>query len=68
MLSWLKGIFKSPKTIIKLAVDSLDFAVPFIASEIDKYPDFNKASSLEKSQMVIDNVQAYLRKQWTLDA
>lgn len=67
MLNFLKNLFKSPKSFVKLAVDSLDFAVPFIAAEIDKHPDFNRASSLEKAQLVVDTTQDYLRKQFKLN-
>lgn len=69
MFDWLKNLFKNPKTFIKLAVDSLDFAVPFLATEIDKIEQkFNQMNSTQKAQMVIDKVQDYLRKQWKLDA
>lgn len=68
MLSWIKGLFKNPKSFIKLAVDSLDFAVPFMASEIEKIEaKFNQMNSSQKAQVVVDKIQDYLRKQWKLN-
>lgn len=69
MLTWLKNIFSSPKTFIKMAVDSLDLGVPFIAAEFDKLKskEFAQMSSTEQAQKTVDVVQAYLRKQWKLE-
>lgn len=69
MLDWLKNIFKSPKTFIKLAVDSLDLLVPTLANEIEKIKGtFAQLNSTEKAQWVVDKVQEYLRKRFNLDA
>ena len=66
MLTWIKNIFSSPKTFIKLAVDSLDLAVPFLATEIDKQAAFNSMTSTQKAQLVVDKVQVYLRRWFSL--
>lgn len=68
MWTWLKGVFSSPKTFIKLAVDSLDLAVPFIASEFEKLKGkpFAQMTSIEQAQKAVDVVQDYLKKQWKL--
>lgn len=69
MFSWLKSFFTSPKKFIKLAVDSLDMFVPYLSIEIDKIKEkFNKMSSQEQSQWLIDQVQAFLTRQFKLDA
>lgn len=69
MIEWLKGLFKSPKTFIKLAVDSLDLAVPYLASEIEKIKGrFNAMTSAEQAQMVIDRIQLFLIDKFKLDA
>lgn len=68
MLDWLKNLFKNPKSFIKLAVESLDFAVPFLASEIEKIDGrFAQMNPSQKAQLVIDKVQEYLRKQFKLE-
>lgn len=68
MLNWLKNLFTGSKTFIKLAVDSLDLAAPFLASEIDKLKGkFDEMTSLDQAQMVIDKIQEYLRKTFKLD-
>lgn len=67
MFDWLKGLF-SPKRLIKIAVDSLDSAVPFIAKEIEKIKErFNAMDSTVKAQYVVDWVQQFLRKTFKLD-
>lgn len=69
ILEWLKSIFKNPKALIKIAVDSLDLLVPEMARRIETIKQtFNAMDSTEKSQWVIDEVQAFLRKQFKLDA
>lgn len=68
ILEWLKGLFKSPKSFIKVIVDSLDLAVPYMAAEIEKVKvKFNDMNSVEKSQLVVDKIQEYLRKTFKLD-
>lgn len=67
MIDWLKGIF-NPKRLIKLAIDSLDLAVPYIAKEIEKIKEkFNAMDSTVKSQYVVDWVQQFLRKKFHID-
>lgn len=67
MLTWIKNLFSNSKTFIKMAVDSLDLAVPYLAAEIDK-SDFSKMTSTEKAQLVVDKVQDFLRKQFKIPA
>lgn len=67
MLDWIKNIFKSPKAIIRLAVDSLDYLVVPMAHEIEKIrKQFNEKTPMEQAQWAIDRVQEYLIKQWKL--
>lgn len=63
MLEWLKNLFKNPKGLIKLAIDSLDYAEPYLTSEIEnlKGKPFNSLTSREQATMVIDKIQEFLR-------
>lgn len=68
MINWLKSLFSSPKKIIKMSVDALDVAVPYLASEFDKLKgQFSSMSSTEQAQLAIDRIQAYLVKTFHLD-
>lgn len=68
MLNWLKAMF-NPKAILKQAIDALDLAVPFLATEIDKIENrFKDMNPINKAQWIVDKVQEFLRKQFKLDA
>lgn len=68
MIEWLKNFF-NPKNLLKQSVDALDLAVPFLASEITKVEvKFKSMDPNEKAQWIIDNLQAFLRKRFSLDA
>jgi hypothetical protein len=67
MLTWLKGLFANPKTLIKIPIDALDYAVPALAAEIAKQ-DFLKKSPTEQAQFAIDWVQGHLRKLFKIEA
>lgn len=68
MLEWFKSLFKSPKVFIKMAVNALDLAVPFLATEIDKLKGkFATMSSTEQAQLMVDKTQEYLNKTFHLD-
>ncbi len=69
MWNWITSLFKNPKAIISAAVDALDLAAPFLAQEIDKIgKTFLELTSQEKAQWIIDKVQEFLRKKFSLDA
>ncbi len=67
MFAWLKNLF-NPKNLLKQAIDSLDFAAPFLAAEIDKHPEFMALSSIKKAELVIDKVQELLSGQFKIDS
>lgn len=65
MFDWLKNLFKNPKGLIKMAVDSLDSAVPLLAAELDKIKareDFTTWTSVKQAQWIVDFIQAYIIK------
>lgn len=69
MLTWLKSLFTSPKTILKMAVDSLDFLEAPLAAEIEKAKiKFNAMTSFEQAVWIVDKVQAFLRDKFKLNA
>lgn len=69
MFEFLKNLFKSPKALIGVAVDSLDLLVPTLAHEIEKIQNvFDQLTALEKAQWLIDKVQEFLRNRFHLNA
>lgn len=65
MLSWFKNLFKNPKEIIAMAIDSLDLVVPIIVKEIGEYQEkFNELNLNDKVQIIVDKVQSWLRRRF----
>lgn len=68
MFDWLKNLFKNPKTLIRIAVDALDSAVPLLAVELEKIrAKFLVMTSTEQAQFAIDWIQMHLRRLFKLD-
>lgn len=69
MWAWLKNLIPNPKKIIGGAVDALDFLVPIMAKEWERNKEkLNAVDSTAKCQWAIDQVQAFLRDRFNLDA
>lgn len=69
MWDWIKGLFSSPKALLRLAVNSMDELEAPLAAEIDKVKaKFNAMTSFEQAQWLVNQVQAFLRKKLKLDA
>lgn len=65
---WIKGLL-SPKKLVAQAIDALDLLTPALAYEIDNVKTkFIAMNSTEKALWIIDQVQAFLRKRFGIDA
>lgn len=61
MLDWLKSVF-NPKRWARIAIDSMDYLVPVLSNEIEKYKaEFNSLDSTQKAQWFVDQAQAWLK-------
>lgn len=68
MWNWFKSIIPTPKKVAAAAIDGLDLLVPLMAARMETIKQtFNAMDSTQKSQWVIDEVQAFLRKKFGLD-